>query len=247
MTTESKIDMKVTRYRKEDGITYALGATVVMEYLLHRKDKVLEVIFHPKFNSEDTKEKIRSICTSAGIPVTEEEKPFNILSQKENCFVIGVIGKYDCKLQKGNHVVLVNPSNAGNMGTIMRSALGFGVERIAVIPPAVDHFDPKTIRASMGAAASVEIEVFDTMEDYLARFPENNCYPFMLDGSVLLQKTELKAPFSLIFGNEATGLPASFAKIGAPVRIEHGHKIDSLNLPIAASIALYEATKGFFA
>ena len=144
-------------------------------------------------------------------------------------------------------MVLVNPSNAGNMGTIMRSALGFGVERIAIIPPAVDHFDPKTIRASMGAAASVEIEVFDTMEDYLARFPENNCYPFMLDGSVLLQKTELKAPFSLIFGNEATGLPASFAKIGTPVRIEHGHKIDSLNLPIAASIALYEATKGFFA
>ena len=53
-------------------------------------------------------------------------------------------------------------------------------------------------------------------------------------------------PFSLIMGNEATGLPASFAKVGCPVRIEHTNNIDSLNLPIATSIGLYEATKGGF-
>ncbi|MBR6484690.1 MAG: TrmH family RNA methyltransferase, partial [Clostridiales bacterium] len=70
--------------------------------------------------------------------------------------------------------------------------------------------------------------------------------PFMLDGSVLLQKTEIKEPCSLIFGNEATGLPKVFSKVGQPVRIEHTDNIDSLNLPIAASIALYEATKGVF-
>lgn len=238
--------MKVTRYKKEDRITYALGATVVMEYLNNRPELVSGVILHPKFSSEETIEKIKKICKDQKIVLETEEKPFNILSQKENCFVIGVIKKEDIPIKKGNHVVLVNPSNAGNMGTIMRSCAGFGITDIAIVPPAVDHFDPKTVRASMGASARVNIEVFETFDDYRKKFPDNNIYPFMLDGSTLLQDTEITEPFSLVFGNEATGLPSEYSKIGQPVRIEHTSNIDSLNLPIAASIALYASTMKIF-
>lgn len=238
--------MKVTRYKKEDNITYALGATVVMEYLNNRPELVSGVILHPKFSSKETIEKIEKICKEKRIALETEEKPFNILSQKENCFVIGVIKKEEEKILSGNHVVLVNPSNAGNMGTIMRSCAGFGITDIAVVPPAVDHFDPKTVRASMGASARVKIEVFNTFDDYKKRFPDNNIYPFMLDGSTLLQDTKIEKPFSLVFGNEATGLPSEFSKIGQPVRIEHTSNIDSLNLPIAASIALYASTQEIF-
>jgi len=98
----------------------------------------------------------------------------------------------------------------------------------------------------MGASARVNIEVFETFDDYRKKFPDNNIYPFMLDGSTLLQDTEITEPFSLVFGNEATGLPSEFSKIGQPVRIEHTSNIDSLNLPIAASIALYASTKKIF-
>lgn len=238
--------MKITRYRKEDNVTYALGATVVMEYLNFRPELVQAVILHPQFRAQETIDKINAITSQHKIPLSTEEKPFNILSQKENCFVIGVIAKSSAVLSKGDHVVLVNPSNAGNMGTIMRSCAGFGITDIAVITPAVDNFDPKTIRASMGAAAKVNVVLYDSFEEYNSQFPENNMYPFMLDGSTLLQQTEINGPFSLIFGNEATGLPAEFSKIGQPVRIEHTDNIDSLNLPIAASIALYESTKNRF-
>ena len=235
--------IRVASYKKDTFQTYGLGATVVMEYLLHAKGKVSGIILHPQFRSEDTISKIKELCGSE-IPVSVEEKPFNILSKKENCFVICVIEKKEEKMKPGNHMVLVNPSNAGNMGTIMRSCLGFGVRDLAVIPPAVDHFDPKVIRASMGAAASVRTEVFSSFEEYAARFPENKLYPFMLDGSTKLHETSIEKPFSLIMGNEATGLPAEFSKIGRPIRIDHSNAIDSLNITIAASIGLYEATKG---
>jgi len=233
---------KVSGYKHSDGITYALGATVVMEYLNHAEDMVEAVILHPDFKSEETIMKIHAICDGR-IPVTTEEKPFNILSKKDNCFVIAAVRKETQKIEPGNHMVLVCPSNAGNLGTIMRSCLGFGVRNIAIIPPAVDNYDPKVIRASMGAAASVRVEIFDKFEDYAAEFPENNLYPFMLDGSSRLQDTKISAPYSLIMGNEATGLPASFAGIGSPIRIEHSDSIDSLNITIAASIGLYEAAK----
>lgn len=235
--------MKITRYRKDDNVTYALGATVVMEYLNKHVDLVRGVIVHPDFRAEDTKQKIERICKDNRIALSTEEKPFNILSQKENCFVIAVVSKKEAKLTDGNHIVLVNPSNAGNLGTIMRSALGFGILDIAIITPSVDPFDPKTIRASMGAAASVRVELFDRFEDYAERFPNNNYYPFMLDGSSRMQVTPIKENFSLILGNEATGLPSEFQNVGQPIRIEHTNNIDSLNLPIAASIAMYEATR----
>jgi len=235
--------IKVNSYKSDNIYTYGLGATVAMEYLLKRRDAVKAVILHPGFRSVETIEKIKTICGN-DIPVSTEEKPFNILSKKDNCFVIVVIEKKKVQLKDGNHMVLVNPSNCGNMGTIVRSCLGFGVEDLAIVgKTSADPNDPKTIRASMGACASVRIEVFDDFSDYQKRFPENNLYPFMLDGSTKLQETTINKPFSLIMGNEATGLDPAFKNIGQPIRIEHSSNIDSLNITIAASIGLYEATK----
>ena len=235
--------IKVTSYKSDNIYTYGLGATVAMEYLLKRRDVVKAVILHPGFRSIETIEKIKTICGN-DIPVSTEEKPFNILSKKDNCFVIVVIEKKKVQLKDGNHMVLVNPSNCGNMGTIVRSCLGFGVEDLAIVgKTSADPNDPKTIRASMGACASVRIEVFEDFSDYQKRFPHNNLYPFMLDGSTKLQETRINKPFSLIMGNEATGLDPAFKNIGQPIRIEHSSNIDSLNITIAASIGLYEATK----
>jgi TrmH family RNA methyltransferase len=235
--------IKVANYKSNSIETYGLGATIAMEYLLKNRTAVKAVILHPDFRSEETIGKIRSICGNE-IPVSTEEKPFNILSRKENCYVICVIEKKAAAIRNGNHMVLVDPSNCGNLGTIIRSCLGFGVKDIAIVgPKAADPFDPKTIRASMGACASVRIEVFGRFEDYAGRFPENKLYPFMLDGSTKLQDTKIQKPFSLIMGNEATGLDPSFKDIGQPIRIEHSSDIDSLNITIAASIGLYEATK----
>ena len=235
--------IKVTSYKSDNIHTYGLGATVAMEYLLKKRDAVKGIILHPGFRSEETIAKIKDICGD-DIPVSTEEKPFNILSKKDNCFVICVIEKQKTRINDGNHMVLVNPSNCGNLGTIVRSCLGFGVQDIAIVgKTAADPFDPKTIRASMGACASVRIEVFDEFEEYAKRFPSNNLYPFMLDGSTKLQETTINKPFSLIMGNEATGLDPSFQNVGKPIRIEHSSNIDSLNITIAASIGLYEATK----
>ena len=50
-----------------------------------------------------------------------------------------------------NHIVLVNPSDMGNLGTIIRTAVGFGFTDIGIISPAVDAYNPKVIRGSMGS------------------------------------------------------------------------------------------------
>ena len=67
----------------------------------------------------------------------------------------------------------------------------------------------------------------------------------MLKAKAKLKDTSFIKPYSLIFGNDATGLPDSFLEYNSVI-IPHSHNIDSLNLPIAVSIALYSATSSDF-
>ena len=235
------------RYKREDPVSYALGITLTFEMLKFAPNSSRRVYIHSQMERGEAFAKLETLCKSLNIPMEFSDKPFNILSQKENCYVIGEFEKFSRKLSgSDSHIVLVNPSNAGNMGTIMRSATGFGVTNLAIIRQAVDPFDPKTVRASMGAIFRMNVEEFSSFDEYKQKYSERNLYPFMLKAKKKLPETEFKEPFSLIFGNEATGLPDSFLNEGTSVIIPHSDRIDSLNITIAASIAVYEATKNNF-
>lgn len=235
------------RYKREDEVSYALGITLTFELLKFAPEYATKVYIHTAMQRGEAFEKLEALCKELKIPMEFGDKPFNILSQKENCFCIGEFKKFSRKVEKNtNHVVLHNPSNAGNMGTIMRSAAGFGITNLVIITPAVDQFDPKTVRASMGAVFHLNISLFSSFEEYEKEYPNREMYPFMLKAKKKLSELTVKEPYSLIFGNEATGLPDSFLEVGTSVIISHSNRIDSLNLPIAASIALYEATKKDF-
>lgn len=230
------------RYRKDDPVSYSLGITLTFELLRYKTEYVNTVYVHSTMKEGDTYNKLRTICREAGIPIRQTDKIFHVLSQKENCYVIGEFRKFPGKLQKdASHIVLVSPSNAGNMGTIMRSALGFELNQMAIVRPAVDAFDPKVVRASMGAVFSTEFQYFDSFDEYLEQFGQRELYPFMLQAQITLPEISPSGTYSLIFGNEATGLPEEFLDIGTSVIIPHSKRIDSLNLPIAASIAMYAA------
>ena len=140
-------------------------------------------------------------------------------------------------------MVLHNPGDGGNVGTILRTALGLGMEDVALIRPCVDVFDPRVVRASMGSLFRLRVRVYDTFGEYRTEFPERMLYPFMLDASIpLRQVKDVPEVYSLVFGNEGSGLPPEFAGMGQPVRIESNNKVDSLNLGIAAAIGIYTFT-----
>jgi TrmH family RNA methyltransferase len=239
--------MGIKRYRKQDGFSYTLGTTLTIELLKRRPDLVLRVYYHSKTEQNETFFLIQELCREHRLPFENNDKAFNILSEKENCFVIGQFRKFELKPEvDAPHIVLVNPSNAGNLGTIIRTMAGFAINNLAIIKPAVDIFDPKVIRASMGALFYLRFMYFDSFEDYLAYAGKRNIYSFMLGGNQSLAEIAFKSPYSLVFGNEATGLPEEYRNYGETVLIRHSSVIDSLNLPVAVSIALYETTKANF-
>jgi TrmH family RNA methyltransferase len=232
------------KYKKEFTVSYSLGMTATLELLLKKYEAVNKIYIHPRQFFSKSYDLLVYLCSKHGIPLVENDKIFNILSQKENCYIIGEFNKYSNEMDlKRSHIVLVNPSNAGNLGTIIRTCKGFGINDLIIIGLSVDTFDPKVIRASMGAIFSMNIIHFNTFEEYMKKCNGHHFYPFMINTECSLKEIKIIEPFSFIFGNESSGLPMEFNKIGQKVTIKHSKEIDSLNISVAVGIALYEATK----
>ncbi len=231
-------------YSRALDYSYAPGLFPCLEAVIKRPEWVRRVLISTKAEGDGI-EKLLDLCREKHIRVEEADKALSRVSGKENCFAAAVFSKEQSALQGERHVVLHHISDAGNLGTILRSALGFGYHDLAVIRPATDIFDPRTIRASMGAIFSMRVHEYDDFESYRAEYPQMNLYPFMLTGSVPAEEAAArkKIPFSIVMGNEGTGLPEEFAKMGTPVRIRQSNEIDSLNLAIATSIGMYEFSK----
>lgn len=229
-------------YSRDLDYSYALGLFPAMEALTKRPQSVRRMLLHSSTASSASLDELLRLCAIHNIRVEQAGRILSRLSGKDNVFAAAVVGKEELPLlAAGNHLVLHHPSDKGNLGTILRSALGFGFLDIAIIRPAADHWDPQVLRASMGASFSLRISAYDRFEEYRTAYPEQTLYPLMLEGSTSLQsvvQTHAR-PYALITGNEGSGLPDEFAGMGCPVRIPHSQSIDSLNLAVAASIAMY--------
>lgn len=235
--------MEIKSYKKDTFYSYTLGAFPTIELLKNHPHHAIKILIHTSFTNKEVINLILSLKGNAEIEYND--KLINKLSPKGNCYIVGVFKKYASSLDSSkDHVVLVNPSDMGNLGTIIRSSLGFGIENIALIRPGVDIFDPKVLRASMGAIFSLNIQYFDTYDDYKKAFPNHIKRTFMLQAKKTLQETKFDKDSltSLVFGNEATGLDHSLLDENSII-ISHSDKIDSLNLPSSLAIALYEFTK----
>ena len=228
-------------YRSELDYSYAPGVFPSMECLLHRPETVRRLLVHSAAAGREGVGKLTALAEEHRIRIEEADRALGRISGKENCYAAAVFGKFRDELRKDcPHTVLHRPGDSGNVGTILRTALGFGMEDVALIRPCVDVFDPRTVRASMGSLFRLRVRVYDSFEEYRAEFPERMLYPFMLDASIPLREIgEIPEVYSLVFGNEGSGLPAEFASMGQPVRIESNDKVDSLNLAIAAGIGIY--------
>ncbi len=228
-------------YKRELDYSYAPGIFPSLEAMNKRPEIVRRLLISSKGQDSEGVKKLTALAEEKRIRIEMADKALSRISGKENCFAAAVFTKFRDTLRNDlHHVVLHHPGDSGNIGTILRTALGFGMEDIALIRPCADVFDPRTVRASMGSLFRLRLHVYDSFEEYRAEFPDRQLYPFMLDASVPLREIrEIPAVYSLVFGNEGSGLPAEYATRGQPVRIPSNDRVDSLNLSIAAGIGIY--------
>jgi TrmH family RNA methyltransferase len=234
------VNFRLKRYQKDFEHSYTFGVFPTLELLMHRPEQILGIVAHPKGQQNSGVVKIRQSCQNKGIPFEFQEKTLTRIGARENDYTVGVFHKIEPGLDvTANHVILINPASLGNLGTIIRTMLGFGYRDLAIITPAADIFNPEVVRASMGALFQLNFESFPSFEAYRQKYTRN-FYPLMIDGQVPLPEASFEALFGLIFGPENAGLPEEFHRLGTNLSIPQTNAIDSLNLAVSVGITLYQ-------
>ncbi|MCL2810910.1 MAG: TrmH family RNA methyltransferase [Clostridia bacterium] len=233
---------KLEAYHRDLPYSYATGIFPATECLHACPDRCLRLLVHSRAKESGGVGQLTEACEQAGIRVEQADRALERIARKENCYAAMVFAKQAADLDaNAAHVVLHHPADSGNVGAVLRNCLALGIEQVAIIRPAVDVYEPRVVRASMGAMFRVNLRHFENFDGYRAAFPDHVIYPFMLAGSVTLEQAVRAArePYALVFGNEATGLPDAFADYGQSVRIPQSDKVDSLNLAAAVAIGVY--------
>ena len=237
---KNRYDPKLKPYNKKLTYSYTFGVFPTLDLLKLVPDRVLKVLINTEVKGSDGEKEIIDICHLENIPVEYNDKAIEKIAYKENTYAIGIFEKYEKILNREeSHVVLLQPSNMGNLGTLIRTMVGFGMSDLAIIRPAADIFAPKVVRAAMGAMFNLNFRYFGDFAQYRRKYPDHNLYPFMLHKGRDIRQVSVQEPFSLIFGNEGRGLSKEFADIGQPLYSPQTSKIDSLNLSIAAGVAMW--------
>ncbi len=143
-------------------------------------------------------------------------------------------------------VLLHGINNPVNVGAILRSAEATGATGVIATSRTSDPYSPKSLRGAMGSAFRLPIWFGATYDEALCWCAERGIETISTDVDAGRAYTELdwRKPCALIVGPEATGLsPEEVAAADTAIRIPMQGEVESLNVGVAAAIALYEAAR----
>ncbi|MEI7475061.1 MAG: RNA methyltransferase [bacterium] len=147
-------------------------------------------------------------------------------------------------------IVLEGIKDAGNFGTIIRTAAASGVAGIIVTENSVDMFNPKTVRSAVANLWKIPI-VYEKNINYLKpKLNKINKFNFLAtkvsnnDKNTVYYDINYKQPTVIMFGSEAEGLSDSLAEIADNfIHIPMEENVESLNLSVSAGVILYESVR----
>ncbi len=212
-----------------------------MEAMRHRPELLRRVAWHPRLPADDLR-RLRQAAALAGVDADEDEAMVQRLRRHRQAWVAATLDRPDDRLDQSDHLVLVRCAQAGNLGAVMRTALGFDLRQLALIEPRIDPWSPHVLRASQGAAFAMRWSVWDSWAAYRADHPQHDVIALLPPAdSAALPIGELRAPAlaAWVFGPEGGSLPQEVTMDAHPMTIPQHPDLESHNLAVAVGVTLY--------
>lgn len=240
------------KYRKEHGLFFLEGETLFFEAraagLVPRIVVLSASASRPLFSAVE--ESVSSLDTK--LCIVTQDLYCSVSAEQAPQGVLGVFSVEDflsLTHARGSahtrYVILEKIRDPGNVGAILRSAAAFGY-RGAVFVDCADLFNPKTLRASMGALFGLELFVYPTLEGALSFVREHGLclYGTSPHAKRFIRDADWKRPFALLFGNEGAGATEEALSSCDEVLAIPMESMESLNAACACAVALYESARG---
>jgi TrmH family RNA methyltransferase len=139
-------------------------------------------------------------------------------------------------------VVLDRLQDAGNVGSVLRSAAAFGVAQVIALKGCAALWAPKVLRAGMGAHFALRlIEAAEPRDLDALRVP---LVATSSHASQPIVTAALPSPCAWVFGHEGQGIaPSLLERCALQVAIPQPGGEESLNVAAAAAVCLYETAR----
>lgn len=166
--------------------------------------------------------------------------------------VIAICGRVDRPLETLRQCTLVvacvDVRDPGNLGTILRSAEAAGADGVLCCDGTVDPYNPKAVRASAGAIFHVPLVLGGNAVGVLDELGGWGMHRLASRPTAVpvarYDRVDLSAPVCMVFGNEASGLPAEIdAHVDGAITIPIAGRSESLNVGMAAAVLCFEAAR----
>jgi TrmH family RNA methyltransferase len=147
------------------------------------------------------------------------------------------------ELPQDTCVMLDAVQDAGNVGSILRTAAAAGVNDVLLGPGCAGAWTPRVLRAAQGAHFALNIREQVDLSAMLGALSMPGIAT-VVDGATPLHELDLKRPVAWLFGNEGAGLsPALQAAARLRATIPLAAATESLNVAAAAAICLFEGLR----
>ena len=135
-------------------------------------------------------------------------------------------------------VILDRLQDAGNVGSILRSAAAFGFHQVLAMKGTAAVWSPKVLRAAMGAHFGLSL--IESAESHELEQLQVPCIATSSHAGDFLHAARLPWPCAWMLGHEGQGLdPALAQRARLSVRIPQPGGEESLNVAAAAAICLF--------
>ena len=181
--------------------------------------------------------------TQFNYEITSEKSLSQVCDSKNNQGIIGLIdlpNDKELNINSSNFLILDNISDPGNMGTILRTAVWFGIKDVILSSECVDLYNSKVVRSAMGAHFHLNQIIINSLDSVIPKLQKDG---FSIIGAELdgtsINKFTVPNKWALVLGSEAHGIsPSIKSLLDESVTILNKDNIESLNVAVATGIIL---------
>ncbi|HUH66681.1 MAG TPA: RNA methyltransferase [Syntrophales bacterium] len=236
------------KYRREEGLFLAEGNKVVHELLASNWETRAILVMKRK---EPEWQTLLSTLPDQIDIYGLSEREWGALTQDKGPEGIIAVAAMPARTNieellargKGHTLVLYRIGNPNNLGAVLRAAHWFGIETIVLSAGSADFTNPKVVRAAMGSLFHLQV-IADV--DLALALPVIKKH-FSVVGSHIrrgMMPHACEKKTALLMGSESHGLPEILIGLADEVwHITGKGAADSLSLPQAAAIMMYECTR----
>ncbi|MBI3766534.1 MAG: RNA methyltransferase [Ignavibacteriales bacterium] len=250
--TQLKYVQKLTQKKyRETEKKFLIEGTRLVEEALSSDWQVLTLLMSASFQKNRECETIIRQAESKKIPVLNISDPeLKKLSDTVTAQgIVGVVAAKECLPshlwtslpQRAVIVALDDVADPGNVGSILRTCDWFGVDAVLLNKNAVETFNPKVVRASMGAVFHLPI-LPDVDLPQILREAKNKGFHIIattLEGGQPLPMKSHPQKYIVVFGNEAHGVSKEIVDVAdTTITIPKFGRAESLNVAITCGVTL---------